>query len=574
VSARDPRIAIWLMAASTLVFLPGGMVRFVFPKLLIIALAILLGACIVRGGRLPRPVLVVVLAGAAVFVVAAMTSSTPLASLLGRWPRFEGLPVLAVYAGAAWLGAHLVAGDDRERRGLELFRATAAVAIVLGIFSGLEALGWSVVGESDLSRSGSLLGNATDQGLVAMMAAALLIGPTLRTPSPLWVAALAFALVTVALSGSRAAILATGLAFAVHLLAGSRATVWRVAAGLVTLATLALVIPQARDRLTNVDTISGRSLLWDSAVRLGTDHPVLGVGPSRFVDAIGPYEDSSWIDRPGLDLAPDSPHSWPLQALTAGGIPLLVLATALAGLVVVLGARAVRTHADTLTIGLYAASLGYGSALLVNFTIAGSTGFAAFLVGALLAERAGPPDRAPWGRPAVAGVAGLAAIGCLMASMAEVDLQKGVTAAARGDVGASDDAFTRASRWRPLDSDVAMIASKALAGATDAGLPEAVEPTMRWARRSLDRTPDTYDSGLALAIAQVADGDLDAARERLDDLVRRFPVTQAAYLQRGIVRFGQRDVDGARADLGRAQELDPDDPVPARILAEIARRLS
>ena len=573
VPLRMSHLAIWLMVGSTLVFLPGGMIRFVFPKLLFVAAAILLGALAARRGRLPRSILLVAGAGALAFLLSAATSGTPVPSILGRWPRYEGLPVLALYAGSAWLGARLVAGDERDRRGRELLRATAAMSVALGVASSLEAIGWSVIGESDLTRTGSLLGNATDQGLVAMMAVALLVGPAIRTPSPTWLIGLGFALLTVALSGSRAAILATIVALGVHLLAGRSAAVRPVVAGIVALVTVALLVPQARDRLTNTDTVTGRSVLWSSTADLMKDNLLLGVGPSRFVDAIGEHEGSSWVDRAGIDLAPDSPHSWPLQAMTAGGLPLLLLALALAASVMVLGWRAVRERRDVLTVGLFAASFGYGLALLANFTIAGSTCFAAFLVGALVGERASPSSRARREGAAVAGLAGLAVVGTLMASVAEIDLQKGVTAAARGDVAASDAAFTRASRWRPLDSDVAMIASTALAGPVSIGRPEAIDPTRRWAQRSLDRTPDTYDSGLSLAITLIAEGDLAAAQERLDDLIARFPVTQAAYVQRGIARFGQRDVEGARSDLERARVLDPEDPAPRAILDEISRRL-
>ena len=254
---------------------------------------------------------------------------------------------------------------------------------------------------------------------------------------------------------------------------------------------------------------------------------------------------------------------------------LLAAALVLAVGVVVLGVRAARRHPDdTLTVGLLAATVGYGSALLVNFTIAGSTCFAAFLVGALVSRPASAERSSSSRSRGVAAAAGLIAVaGTLMASVAEIERQHGVAAAARGDVRTADASFERASRWRPLDSDVAMIAAKALAGPTSSGDQEAAAATERWAVRSLDRTPDTFDSGLALAVARLADDDLAGARTVLDDLVARFPVTQAAYVQRGIVRFGQRDVEGARADLARAQRLDPDDPAPAAILAEIERRL-
>jgi Flp pilus assembly protein TadD len=86
--------------------------------------------------------------------------------------------------------------------------------------------------------------------------------------------------------------------------------------------------------------------------------------------------------------------------------------------------------------------------------------------------------------------------------------------------------------------------------------------------------PETYASGLALAVAQIADHDLTSARHTLDGLVARYPTEPGARIQRAIARFGLHDVAGARSDLHRAHHLQPRNPVPGRILAEIKDRLA
>jgi O-antigen ligase len=54
-------------------------------------------------------------------------------------------------------------------------------------------------------------------------------------------------------------------------------------------------------------------------------HPLSGVGPSGFVDALPRYLEAEWARTVGDIFPVDSPHNWPLQTLAVGGFPLLVL---------------------------------------------------------------------------------------------------------------------------------------------------------------------------------------------------------------------------------------------------------
>lgn len=545
--------------------------RFVFGKLVFSAAAIAAAALGGRQGRLPRNVALTVAVGVAVFTLACLLSPTPIASLVGRWPRYEGVPVILTYVGCAWIGARIV---GRRSRSVDdaLLTALAVASIALAVVSTLGALGWEIEGASAETRTGSVLGNATDQGLVAMMLFAVLFGPALARRTPLLVAGAVAGPLTVVLSGSRAALLATFVALAVHAVVMLRDRTPRrvlMAAGgsFLALGALALALPQIRDRLGEGRTITGRLLLWKETLQVGGDRWWLG-GPSTFVDKVGRYRDQDWVREVGTSNPPDSPHSWPLQALVAGGVPLLLVAVTLAALVLVVGWRAVRREADPLVLGLLAATVGYGIALLPNFTIAGSTCLAAFLVGCLVSEPA--PRTEP--RPLVWAVAAAAAAGAVvfaMGALAERALQDGIEDATGGDSVAADAAFERAEHLRPLDGDVAMLAAQTQAGLADNDVEGAAERAKHWAEKSLDRTPDTYASGLALAVAQVHDQDLDAALRTLDPLVELYPTEPGARIQRGLARFGLGDVDGARSDLRRARALDPRNPVPGRLLRKI-----
>jgi hypothetical protein len=553
------------------VWIPGGMDRFVFGKLVLSAAAIGAAAYGGRQGRLPRYVALTAAAGLALFTLSCLLSPTPVASLVGRWPRYEGLPVVLTYVGCAWAGARIL--GRRSRAATEAVETALAVgSVVLAAVSVLGALGWEIEGASVESRTGSVLGNATDQGLVGLMFFAALFGSAVSRRTPLLVAGAVAGPLTVVLSGSRTALLATFVALAVHAVLSmrerpSRRVVEITGGAFLAVGVLALALPQIRDRFGEGHTVTGRLLLWKESLQVGGDRWWLGA-PSTFVDAVGRYRDDDWVREVGTRNPPDSPHSWPLQALVAGGVPLLIVAVGLAALVLVLGWRVVRAEQTPLVAGLFAATVAYGVAILPNFTIAGSTCLAAFLVGCLVAEPA--TGREP--RPLAWATVVAAALGVVVfatSAAAERALQDGIEQATRGDSVAADAAFERAEHLRPLDGDVAMIAAQTQAGLADGDVSGASTRAERWARKSLDRTPDTYASGLALAVAQVHDQKLGDALRTLDRFVELYPTEPGVRIQRGLARFGLRDVAGARSDLRTAHRLDPRNPVPRRLLRKI-----
>lgn len=561
------------MCLSTLAFLPGAMNRFTLPKLCIAALAIGIGALAQRRGQLPREVVGLLLAGAAVLVFSAIMGNAPEAALLGRWPRYEGVVTLGIYVGAAWLGARLLRADSAAHRNLEL--AIAVVATVLFIESVAEALGMHPLGVADAERTGGLLGNATDLGIIAMIAAAMLLRPAIA--GRLWWAGVGTvaAIGTVALSGSRAAILGTLVAIGFLALTSTSLGLRRgalVAFGAMVAAVA--VIPQARDRLFSGDTVAGRELLWRESLNLIRDHPLTGVGPSGFFDAIPQYHFAAWIRDVGPDSPPDSPHMWILQAAAVGGLPLLLLALILAVVIARSALRAVQDAEATshFPAGAAAAGLAYATALLTHFTTAGTTPLAAFLIGGLVAVSATATE-AQWRRVAAVSLAGAGALWAGTSVVAEVDLQDGITAAAHGDSLAADEAFRNAQTWRPWDSDIAMLAATALAENVSNGDQSAIVPTLRWADESLATVPRNRGAGLAKGIALIAKGDLASAQSVLTDVIESAPTEPQAYIQRALARFGSHDPQGALVDLAVAEKMDPKNPTPDRIREQILDRI-
>lgn len=574
--SRYGRAALWLICLSPLVWIPGGFDRFVFGKVLVATAGIGCAALAARRGRLPRAVAIVAVAGLAWFAVACLLSPTPWASLVGRWPRYEGVPVLLVYAGCLWAGARLLGGRGHAEQ-KELTTALSIASVLLGLASLTSALGWSIEGASVEERTGSLLGNATDQGMVALMLAAVLFAPWLTRRTPLLTAGLVASALTLVLSGSRASLLATLVVIVVTVALKRRTSIQRahvVAAGAVVLVlvALALTLPQTRDRLTSTHSVDGRLLLWRKSLSIGWDRWWSG-GPSTFVDSFGQHKDAEWVRVVGVDNPPDSPHSWPLQALVSGGVPLLLIALAAAVVVLRSGWLAHRRDAtDPVVLGALAATIGYGVALLPNFTIAGSTCLAAFLAGVLVAEEAPVRERVAQPRlAATAAVAGLLLFG--LAAAAEQAVADGVEAVLDHDLAAAESAFDRAHVLRPWDPDTSMLAAQTMAAPAYERVGDTPALTETYARRSLDRTPDTFHSGLALAVAQHGQGDLAGAHATLDRLLALHPNEPTALIERARVRFEETDVAGARADLRLARRLSPADPVPRQLLREIDSRV-
>src|SRR5450759_1113091 len=69
-------------------------------RIIVLGAALALGMLAPSRARLSRRMVIAFGAGAAVFVVTALIGRTPLLSLIGRYPRYEGLPMIAAYAAA------------------------------------------------------------------------------------------------------------------------------------------------------------------------------------------------------------------------------------------------------------------------------------------------------------------------------------------------------------------------------------------------------------------------------------------------------------------------------------------
>ena len=97
-----------LLGVAPAVILPGGIDRYTLPKAAVAALGAAL-VLTVPATRLPRRISLMIAAAAAVLVGAALLGAAPLAQLLGRAPRYEGVVVGAAYLFVFLAGTRLFA---------------------------------------------------------------------------------------------------------------------------------------------------------------------------------------------------------------------------------------------------------------------------------------------------------------------------------------------------------------------------------------------------------------------------------------------------------------------------------
>jgi O-antigen ligase len=501
--ARE-RWAILLLSVAGAAFLPGALDRFVFPKLALAAAGAGLALSVPARGALPRGVSRLLLVAGLILLAAALHGAAPVAQILGRPPRYEGLVGLPVYLGALASGARLL-GPRRARGSVAwLLDGLAVAALAIGVEAALEAAGLRpLVG--NVSRPGSLLGNASDQGAWAVLALGPLAAVAIRLRGALHRAGALGAAVALVTSGSRGA-LAGAVVLAVVLAAqqpGRRPRI-AIAVGCVILALGVLALPTTRGRVLSTtqlagQTVTGRKLLWSETLDLVRDDALLGVGPSGYVDAIPAYHDRRYEREIGPANPPDSPHNWLLQATAAGGPALAIIALILVGLVLRRGARARTeqpTAAESVAIGGMLAGLaGYSVALLFYFTAPGSTPLAALFAGALVA--APRPSRALQSRRLrgfAVGAFALLTVVLVAGALAELPLRSALLQAASGNLAAADRDFHLARDLRPWDAGVAQTAAHAYAvlargretGAGRFGLP--------WALKELAVYPDSIQA--------------------------------------------------------------------------------
>ncbi|MBU4214242.1 MAG: O-antigen ligase family protein [Actinobacteria bacterium] len=568
---RDPfaPAALAALATAPLALVPGGMSRFVLPKLAVFALFVAFAAVGERRGRVPRPVALAIAGGALWLVVAACAGAAPSAQLVGRWPRYEGLVALPVYVGCLWAGARLLgpAGDQRPARLLP--RALSATAIIATAVALAEAAGLRPLG-GDATRLGGLVGNASQEGALGAVLLCVLLPWAVRERGWLVPAGAVCAGLLTVLSGSRGALLAAvlGVLVLLRVRSGGRAVLLAAGFALGGLVAASLVLPVMRNRLLGSDTlatatVTGRWDLWGETVRVLAHRWLTGAGPSGFYDLFAVGSSDGWQRAHGVVNPPDSPHDLLLQTWSAGGVVLVLIAALLAVAVARAATRARRIAGVERRVVLDGATGGLVAgivALMVGFTHASTTPLLAALAGALVAS---VPVGAPAARRViervVAGAAVVWTVAAVLACLGEVALQRGATLATAGRVEAASAQFENAQRLRPWDPDVAVLATEAFAAGTDAGDEPSAAAARTWSSRALGRVGRSQDVERVQGVALGVLGEPAAGLQLLAPLLADDPDNLDLLLAHGTLAAQTGDPGTALADFTRATEVAPDD---------------
>ena len=496
-------------------------------RMVLLGLSLALAILGTATGGLPRTVLWSLLAGGVVFLVTSLTGATPLLSLLGRYPRYEGLPMMAAYAACLWVGARLLGPRSERLRNI----GTSAVALT-ALVHAVVALVGLIVSPGD--RVTGLLGNSTTLGVWGIVSVGLLGWRLSQDRRTLWVAGALAGAVTLVLSASRGALVGAGVAAAIAtviLLRGRRKGWWIPMVAAAALVGAMLLVPTSRSRLTGTSpfseaTISGRLLLWQETWRMIRQDPLLGGGPSRFVDSINPFHTSQWAAAVGPYAPPDSPHSLILQVLASTGVVGLVAVLALAGLLLWPLLR--RADLDPWQAAGLTVALGVAAAYLTAFTDPITTPLTALILGGAVATPRATYSTA-WKDRALAVLSALTGLflgGTLL--IAELIY----SSALGGGVGAAE-ILRGAAAVRPFDPDLAR-----RVGYTIDRLAESSKADPLVAVTLLVRTcpllPGSIECLQALADAQDLAGNHTAALETLDVALGIDPYNVDSLLKKGV----------------------------------------
>ncbi|MET3165091.1 UNVERIFIED_ORG: O-antigen ligase [Arthrobacter sp. UYEF10] len=590
------RIALIATIASVFVILPGGLFQFALPKIALLSFAVALGLFVPSPARLHPAAAWAAAAVFVTFAVSALASDGFGPGFWGRWPRYEGVPTVAVYllllaAGARLFGPGAHAGRRARWAGYLSWAMMAMAALAI-----IEGLGARPFGENEGVRPGGFLGNATDMGLVGLM------GCTVLLPAAVWkrsareiAGTCSGALIAVA-SGSRAVMLVLlGIGLAVL---GYRAVVqWRthrslkpvaiLGGALAVTALLATAFPLVRDRILTSDTVTGRLELWTVTWDLLQKHLLIGVGPGRFVDALPAVQTKTFAARVGTDYPADSPHLIVLQWWADGGVMLvlanLALCTALVAVAILNLQRS--AGADRLfLVGSLAAVTAFAAVLMTHVPSPGTTAIAALSAGALAAAPARSTDTtrnpdASKGRGRLIQVAGAASctlIGgaAVLAASAELPLKSAANDIYAGNLIRASGSFDTAGSLRPWDGDVALLAGQAFAGRASAGDPAAGRLAASWAAKSLKHNPGSVESLVSLAVGQLASGEVEQARHTLAFARQLAPVNSQVWLQSGLAEHAAGDTPQAVSSVEKAVSLTPDPAEELRILDALRHELA
>ena len=516
------------------------------------------GTLVIRRTPLDLPI-IAFLASALIATIFAVNRNV---ALFGTYIRYEGLLTLGTYAALFWLAAQTAWRSDRAHTLVRAMLAGAylvsIVAVVQWVIAALTTVPGANTGFSyaGLPRASATLSNPTMlAAFLAMLlppAVAELLDARGLTTRILTANAVVMMGLALALTFVRSAWLGALVGVAIAVAAPQRTPLrlrfGLAAAGLcVVLAVGGAVakgghplIPSLFQRAASIAANTGstttRLQVWQGAIRLVASRPVTGYGPDTFGLVYPAFRPAN--ATPGFLV--DKTHSEILQVAATQG---LLGAAAYLWILLSVALAFWRGRRNQGAAAAFAGVVAYQLWAQANFSwVPAAVPYWIFLGAAVAVWQGELPAtnalRLP--RPAALGVAvvaglgiiGLAAAGALRAWSADAHFQTGLSAEARGDLGAAHTALAQARTLAPQESQYAFEAGR-------------------------------------VAVASTGPGHWLAAREALTDAERLGTYYSAVYYDLALcdIQLGRRTE--AIAALRQALKLSPGDPGIVGLLRQL-----
>ncbi|MBE0476944.1 MAG: O-antigen ligase family protein [Coriobacteriia bacterium] len=412
---------------------------FVMRAVTLVAYGALGWSILIRGGKVRRtPADWLVLAFLAWVVLTTVLSIHPPTAVFGKYRRFEGLISFVNYAAVFFLAVQFV---DRPSRIRSLARTAFLGAVLVAGYGATQVLGidpvdWGRTLPFEARRAFSTYGNPDLLGGYLVLVLPLGLALALEERQRWWRAAywagfllVVFTWITAIVRGAwiggivalailgfaafrrRTRLQALDYAFIVAVVLMGAVIVYQ------SLDSPSHVMNIAKRFSTILDFSRGsgltRTQIWQAAVEAVRDRPLTGFGADTFRLLFPKYKPVEYVAAAGYLSVADNVHNYPLQAMTAFGVPGFLLLYGVFGLSAFKSAPVAFSREDAgerfLLAAMWAGCAGYLVHLLAGLSVTGSTFLLWAFMGILLAPVARNVElKAPsWGSYAGIALAGV-----------------------------------------------------------------------------------------------------------------------------------------------------------------------
>lgn len=367
----------------------------------IIALAAWIWHIAVEGGRLRRTkVDYLILALLAWIVLTTFTSIHPPTAFFGKYRRFEGLVSFVNYAAIFWLTTQFTDRASRIKSLARTFFFSGSIVSLYGImqYVGLDPIRWGSL-PFEPNRAFSTYGNPDLLGGFLVFSLVISFALAMAEEDSTWRAVFWVGTIINSIAWivafTRGAWIggAVGLAIVVFAMVRQKSKLttvdsWFVAAmavlsSIITVRSLtaASEVMNVWKRFSSILNVRDQSAvtrfqIWQAAIDAIKERPILGYGADTFRLVFPRFKPEGYVEKAGYLSVADNVHNYPLQTMSALGIPGFLLLYGVFAVVLWLSAPIVFAKENSrdrlLMVGFWAAAVGYLVQLFFGIAVTGS----------------------------------------------------------------------------------------------------------------------------------------------------------------------------------------------------------